>query len=252
MKKTALLSLCSALLLLAACKGKDANKTENENVDAAVSQNIQTSETVRDINVTLEGEIDMELSSEELVGTEASVSFDHFPASLAEFQQVREKLKDTPQGAVALQVMAGELFRRNAEEGEKALALVNTQTNMPSCIRGLKDKFVGQYANGYDYHFASFLQGATPENGYNAPLPYTIRVCVSVNGKMPFQTYQTDVISLAVYTGNDEQARLGFEVLRTDKPGEVNDGYIVSNSPILYSNAHIREKAFKAEFNGLK
>ena len=58
-----------------------------------------------------------------------SVTFDAFPTTINEWKSIQQKLGCEPQGAVALQVMAFELYRNNRTDGEEALKLNNTSTN---------------------------------------------------------------------------------------------------------------------------
>ena len=51
----------------------------------------------------------------------SKVTFTGIPANLEEFKQVRQTLGKEPQGAVALQVMAFEMYRRDRAVGEQAL-----------------------------------------------------------------------------------------------------------------------------------
>ena len=51
------------------------------------------------------------------------VSFDEFPSTLQEWKAMQQQLGGEPQGAVALQVMAFELYRNNRADGEAALRL---------------------------------------------------------------------------------------------------------------------------------
>ncbi|MCF0218840.1 MAG: hypothetical protein HUK14_03585 [Muribaculaceae bacterium] len=179
------------------------------------------------------------------------VTFNRFPATLAEFKEVKAELDKTPQGAVALQLMAAELYRRDHAAGEEAFKLTNTTTNVNTVVRGFKGVFDGyEGRRNTPYQVAAFLEGANWENGYTPKEPYTVVVEVSANGASYSSTYQTDVISFLIYTqGSDSGKRLGVSVLSTAKPGEPS-GYIVSNCPPLYFQ--IREISFTVPFPGLK
>lgn len=72
------------------------------------------------LEVTMTGEIDHE---EHTPGQSGSVSFNRFPASVAEFMQVREQIGKEPQGAAALEVMAMEMYRRNRNVGLECLVV---------------------------------------------------------------------------------------------------------------------------------
>lgn len=203
--------------------------------------------------IIVKGDINLNLDNRDLFNTEASVSFPRFPADIDEFQQVREVLKQTPQGAVALQLMAMELYSRSASEGEKAFAMCNISSNIKSITSRCHDLFQQtiDQRSIRPYQVAAFLQGATPENGYNPSEPYTVCMKVSVNGATYSNDFQAKVLHWVIYTSaSDSGSRLGPDVIFTHKPGEPNDGWVVFNSPALVSRA--REISFSAKFDGLK
>lgn len=219
------------------------NSGEDENCSTA---NYPVSE------LKVKGKINLNLSNSKLLNTEASVSFPRFPANLEEFEQVREVLKETPQGAVAVQLMAMELYSRDPEAGKQAFEMCNVASNVSSMVSRCYELFHYGPGSGYQrpYQVAAFLKGATPENGYNPTEPYTVRLKVSANGATYSNTYQAKVLSWVIYTSASESgSRLGPEVIKTAKPGEP-DGWIVFNSPCLVSSA--REISFTETFRGLK
>ena len=79
-----------------------------------------------DIDVKIEGTIDHQKLVE---GQKGSVTFNRFPATVQEFKEVREKIGKEPHGAVALQIMAYEMFRRNQRIGMECINLNSTNTN---------------------------------------------------------------------------------------------------------------------------
>ena len=62
----------------------------------------------------------------------ATVSFSRIPETLEEFLELQEKLGVEPQGAIALQVIAFEMYRRDKTVGTEAIRANNTQTNFSS------------------------------------------------------------------------------------------------------------------------
>ena len=68
-----------------------------------------------------------------------TVNFDKFPATINEWKDMQSKLGGEPQGAVALQVMAFELYRTNRADGEQALRLNNISTNYNSTVERLRE-----------------------------------------------------------------------------------------------------------------
>ncbi|MCI6154391.1 MAG: Ig-like domain-containing protein [Bacteroidales bacterium] len=203
------------------------------------------------IQVTMTGKIDHQVFTP---GQGGKVSFDRFPVSVAEFIQVREQIGTEPQGAVALEVMAMEMYRRNRNIGLECLKLCNTSTNVNSCVGRLKELFGKDVNYARPYQMAAFLEGATPENGYNPTEPYTVSIQVREN--RPYQDsgiFQTKVLAFWIECGGSKPgSKRGIEVLKTKKPNETSKGkyFIVFNCPDLYFQ--VEPISFDATFNGLK
>ena len=111
------------------------------------------------------------------------VIFTGIPATLEEFKQVRQTLGKEPQGAVALQVMAFEMFRRNRTVGEQALRLNNTATNYNSTIERLKEMMGKDKYYARPYLAAALLDGANPSNAYTPKSPYCVKIRVNPANK---------------------------------------------------------------------
>lgn len=207
------------------------------------------------IEVSVTGDIDVENCE---TGQEATVSFSRFPHSYKEFQEVRDRLKGTPQGAIALQLMAYELLRHNYDDGVKAIQLNTTSSKYQQCIDRMCDVFgitgVTDDSDGSDlrpYQVAAYLQGAMRDTGYNPDEPYTVKLTVSTNKSQYMGTFQTYMISFMIYTdGYDGGSRLGACALWTKKSGETNDGYIVWDASAIH--LRVREIGYGTTFNGLK
>lgn len=185
-------------------------------------------------------------------GQTGTVTFNRFPATVAEFKQVREKIGEEPHGAVALQLMAYEMYRRDKDIGAECITLNNTVNNVNPAISRLKELFGKDAYYARPYQIAAFLKGATPENGYNPTKPYTVEV--KVNSAREYQTssdYQATVLYLDVLTKGKDQGTETLYVLKTKRPGEPGDGkfFIINNSPGLYSQ--VKEVSFENPFKGL-
>lgn len=186
-------------------------------------------------------------------GDEGSVIFNRFPATMEEFKQVREKIGREPHGGVALHLMALEMFRRNRTLGEQCIKLVNVSSHFPGVIRQAKENFGGDVNYNRPYQVAAFLEGATPENGYNPTKPYTIKVTADAGTKYVYSnTHQTEVLYLRVAcAGGGTYPYRKAAVLKTANPNEQsNDEYfIMFEAPGLQSQ--VAPISFKAKFNGL-
>lgn len=161
-----------------------------------------------------------------------SVEFDAFPTTIEEWQEMQKKLGGEPQGAVALQVMAFELYRNNRTDGEQALRLNNTPTNYNSTVRRLNEIMGKDQYYARPYIAWAMLKGATPENGYTARPPYKIEMKVDPNKKyQESQMLKGTVIYLLIDSKGWDTNWRGVEVV---KP-EGSDYFVVSNCPAMYT-----------------
>ena len=234
--------LLSALLTVGSCVPQG----EGGQQSAAVSETASTESSVEtpagDVQPTIDGAISHDTWTD---GQTSTVTFARFPASLAEWQQAQSVLGSEPQGAVALQVMAFELFRRDPAAGRQALEKNNTSTNFNSTVERLQQLMDAKdtyYAR--PYIAAALLKGATPDNGYQPETPY--RVEMRVNPATKYQESQMlhgTVISLQVNSQGWDTNWRGVEVV---KP-EGQTFYVVSNCPALYTQC----KQVKGSWEGL-
>jgi len=163
---------------------------------------------------------------------EATVTFNEFPTTLAQWKEMQKQLGSDPQGAVALQVMAFELYRNNRADGEQALRLNNTSTNYNSTVERLREIMGKDQYYARPYIAWALLQGATPENGYYVRPPYTISMKVDPNKKyQESQLLKGTVIYLLVDSKGWDTNWRGVEVVK--QAG--SDYYVVSNCPAMYT-----------------
>ena len=161
-----------------------------------------------------------------------SVTFDKFPATLAEWKEVQKQLGGEPQGAVALQVMAFELYRNNRADGEQALSLNNTSINYNSTVERLREMMGKDKYYARPYIARAMLRGATPENGYETQPPYIIDMKVDPNKEyQESQLLKGTVIYLLIDSKGWDTNWRGVEVI---KP-EGSDYFVVSNCPAMYT-----------------
>ena len=188
------------------------------------------------IVVTISGTISHDSYKRNQTGT---VSFNRFPVSVDEFKKVQQQIGNEPHGAVALELMAIEMYRRNAETGTECLKLCNTPLNVNSQTRRLKELFGNDTNYNRPYQVAAFLKGATPENKYTPNEPYTVEV--KVNNGRPYQKitdYQSTELYLEVLTKGKAH---GSETVYVVKPNPCRDYpegskyFLVNNCPGLYA-----------------
>lgn len=196
------------------------------------------------IEVSIAGSID---HNNHTPGQTGTVTFNRFPNSVSEFKQVKEQIGREPHGAVALELMAFEMYRRNRKTGEECIQLINTKLNVKPCTDRLRELFGKDGVYARPYQIAAFLRGASPSNGYTPQEPYTIEV--SVNTARPYQTltdYNAKVLYLEVKTGGKGSGRETVEVLKTTRAGEPSNGefFIVMNCPGVYAQVQPAATAF--------
>lgn len=250
----AVLALATAAGLTSCKKKGDKNAdTQTEgNTPAAQAEAASTNEAMSEdpgesINVLFSGNID---PKEYTPGQEATVSISRFPRTLGEFKALQKKLGAYPQGAVMLQLAAFELYNRNTEAGTEAIKLNNVESNVNSVLRIIQDKFgKTQYDDMLTpYLVATYLDGATPQNGYNPNKPYTIQVRTS-----PANPYQRSdmlkgyVLYLQVYSSGYDNSWRGCEVIKQ----KGNDYYTVNNCPSMYMGCKDIDFECDEEYHGL-
>lgn len=178
-------------------------------------------------------------------GQKATVEFSRIPATIEEFKELQAVLGLEPQGAVALQVMAFEMFRRDEALGSEALQLNNTMTNLSSTKYQLKELNRNGDSYARPYLAAALLEGATPENGYAPSKPYKVNVRVNPVQKYAYSnSYDANVIYLQVDSKGWDTNWRAVEVL---KPAD-SDFYVVFNCPALYTQC----KKIRGTWQGLE
>ena len=105
-----------------------------------------------------------------------SVTINSIPKTYDEFETLYYELATTPEGAVALELVAMEMYRVNKGVGTRCLKLINTDTNYSTMMRRLPEIFREGDSYARPYLVASYMKGASPENGYNPEKPYVIQV----------------------------------------------------------------------------
>lgn len=180
-------------------------------------------------------------------GQRAGFQADAVPATLDAFKQLRDAVAGEPHGAVALQILAFELFRRDQQAGAEALTLNNTGVNARACVERLRELTVRQdpyYSR--PYLAASFFEGATPDNGYTPRRPLRLSIRSSVNkGYQASQLLGGTVLYLDVYSEGYDTPWRSIEVVRP----EGTPYYVVSNCPACYTQC--KAIAPGATFHGL-
>ena len=188
------------------------------------------------LDVSISGTISHTKHTPNQTGT---VTFNRFPCSIDEFKSVQSQIGGEPHGAVVMELMAAEMYRRNAAIGTECLKLCNTPLNINAQIRRWKELFGKDENYNRPYQIGAFLKGATHENRYTPNEPYTIEVKVN-NGRPYGNTldYQSTMLYLDVLTKGKDS---GSETVAVVKPNPCraypngSDYFLVDNCPGLYS-----------------
>jgi len=186
-------------------------------------------------------------------GQEGTITFSRFPASVNEFKQVQEQIGREPHGAIALELMAAEMYRRNVSRGTESLRLCNTPTNIESQMVRWKELFSKDAYYARPYQVAAFLRGATQANNYTPQEPYTI--VVKVNGGRPYQDYleyQSTVLYLDVMSQGHDAGSQTVYVVKPNPCRLYPNGspyFLVDNCPGLYTQV---KEIYEPGWNKLK
>ena len=182
-------------------------------------------------------------------GTVGTVTFSRFPVTVNEWKRVREQIGETMMGAVTLQIMAGELYMRDAAAGEECVRLNCIKTEATSFIGHAKDR-----KGDRPYQFASLLKGSSPANGYNPTKPYTIEFEVrTIGSPITHSTYyEADVYTFFVAMSGRSTEFQYISVLKTPRPDEAGERgkYYIMNSTSNIT-MQCQQKTFTVDYNGL-
>lgn len=203
------------------------NKPGNSNKSAATKEWVAKG-TAGGVDYVMTGKINHDDYDKTQTST---VSFSRIPETLEEFLELQQDLGVEPQGAVALQVIAFEMYRRNKAVGEEAIRANNTQTNFNDCMRQLKEKLGKDPGYAQPYIVAALMMGASPSNGYQPRKPYTVslRVSPAVEYKES-QILGGTVLYLQLFSQGWSMNWRGVDVV---KPYD-SEYYLVSNCPAFY------------------
>ncbi|MCW7463799.1 DUF6935 domain-containing protein [Leptospira limi] len=111
------------------------------------------------------------------------VSFSSEPNTIEEFKSIQAATATTPEGGVAVLVLAISLYGKNPELGRKAVVLSvlsknRQKSNKPTAIDGVdlggSDSYLLGQLDKYKMLPNGYWKGAEPSNGYTPNLPLTV------------------------------------------------------------------------------
>ena len=127
-----------------------------------------------------------------------SIVFNSMPQTMLEFQTLPQAEMKTPFDTAAMLVAALCVYHQNKNE---SIAMINFLRG-PRPLAPREETFINDRLRDKDYLPASYLSGATPENGYTPSEPYTVAVSDG-----PY-SYSTDnMASLLLKSGGADEKR---------------------------------------------
>lgn len=170
------------------------------------------------------------------------VTLSALPTTRAGFESLRQQLGREPQGAVALELAAYELYRHNPDLGRECIALNNTESNVNFVVSRLQELLPSasaqegrEWKDDYyarPYLVMTFFDGATPANGYTPSQPLTLRIRHSrVQPDQKSEMLHGTVMTYEVYSSGYDTPWREVQVVQP----KGSEYFLVSNCPALYT-----------------
>jgi D-methionine transport system substrate-binding protein len=204
--------------------------------DAALANAISSGD-VATPTYCVEGRLDM---SSPAASQSETVTWTHFPNDVAELREAQRQIGNTLGGAVALQLMAFEIYRHDRREGEEAIRLVNYKSNVQSVLSVISQRYSrSEHSPEEDlyvqpYIVASFLKGATTANRYTPDEPYSITVYWDASRQVEEASPYVGgghLCRVHVMNANYGTPQRSVQVIKTTPEA----CFLIQNSPSLYT-----------------
>lgn len=184
-----------------------------------------------DINESVTGKASQTISHTQYKpGKTGTVEISGIPESVDGFKSLQSQIATEPHGAVALVLVAMEMYRQDATIGKQCLELCTTSSvESDGIIRRLKELYgSGSYAR--PYQVAAYFRGATPSNGYNPKKPYTMDMVVDAGRPYSYSdSYESTMIFIKVTCGGASTPRVCYVIKPKGEPY-----FLVNNASTLY------------------
>lgn len=183
------------------------------------------------------------------VAKDGTVTIGAIPTTEAEFDALQAQLGTTPEGCIALQLVAMQMYQNNPKVGKICLQKNNTDINLSSVESRLKELFRENDSYARMHLVATFFNGATVENGFNPTFPYAITVRKNPNASdEKSQSLKGYVKHYQVYSEGYDTHWRGVDVVQ--QKGDTY--YKVSNCPSIYTQCKEVDWEAEQEYQGLK
>ena len=108
-----------------------------------------------------------------------TIQINALPQSIEEFVALRNQIADTPEGGAAIMVVALLAYAEDEQLGQQCLTVAVDRERLQEGTKGYKGwqlrntdlQRIGRQLSGRAYLPKSYIQGATPGNGYQLPAP---------------------------------------------------------------------------------
>lgn len=184
-----------------------------------------------------------------IVDKDGIVTIGAIPTTEAEFDALQARLGTAPEGCIALQLVAMEMYKNDPKVGAACLKKNNTSTNYMIVEGRLKELYRKNDSYARMHLVATSFNGATVENGFNPTFPYAITTRKTANkADEKSQSLKGYVKHYQVYSeGYDSHWR---DVAVVKQKGDTY--YRVSNCPSI--NVQCKEVDWEAtqDYQGLK
>ena len=225
------------------CTETKTKTTETDNVVNTTGVSNVANTTQNAANTTVQ-------NVEASISDDGIVTFGAIPCTEKEFDALQAKLGTTPEGCIALQLIAMQMFQNNPKVGEACLIKNNTETNMPSLQRRLPEIFRESDTYYARMHLvATYFNGATVENGFNPDFPYAITVRKNASMEdYKSQSLKGYVKYYQVYSEGYDTHWRGIEVVQQ----KGDPYYRVSSCSSVYVQCKEVDWEAEDEYHGLK
>lgn len=177
------------------------------------------------------------------------VTIGAIPVTVEEFDALQAQLGTTPEGCIALQLVAMQMYQDNPKVGAVCLKKNNTDTNYSSVESRLKELFRENDSYARMHLVATFFNGATVENGFNPVSPYAITVRKTPNKPdEKSQLLKGYVKYYQVYSEGYDTHWRGVSVVQ-----QKGDAYYkISNCPSILTQCKEVDWEAEQDYRGLK
>ncbi|MFN3604958.1 MAG: DUF6935 domain-containing protein [Leptonema sp. (in: bacteria)] len=116
--------------------------------------------------------------TKEIFSQEITIKIDNLPKNITEFEELRNKIANTPEGGATIFLIACQIYVTNKELGKQAITIAYdlSELSKGNWYKGYEpsnsQKYYINRLDSRPYLPFAYIKGATPENEYKIDLPY--------------------------------------------------------------------------------